>query len=102
MVEKNKQKKTGEALGVSGFTLGIAGFIALIFSIAPAFIFFIGGVIFCAIQQKKNPTKLGKSGLIINIIGIILTIIFLIIIIKYLGPIINEMQQQALQNFPIA
>ena len=31
MVEKKKLKKIGEALGISGFTLGIAGYFSLLF-----------------------------------------------------------------------
>jgi len=100
MVDKKKSKGTSEGLGIAGFTLGIVGLVTLLFSILLALVLFIVGVILCSIQQKKNPTKLGKSGLIINIIGIILAVIFLIILIKYLGPIINEIQKQALQNFP--
>jgi len=99
MVEKKKKKeskKIGEVLGISGFTLGIAGFFSLLLSLPLSLIFFITGLIFCIIQQRKNPTKFGKRGLIINIIGLVATIIFGIIIVVYVYPLIQEQ----LQNFP--
>jgi len=96
MVGKKKMKKIGEALGISGFTLGIAGFFSLLFMGLLSLVFFIAGLIFCIIQQRKNPTKFGKRGLIINIIGIIATIILGIVVIVYLYPLLQEQ----LQNFP--
>ncbi len=96
MVEKKKTKKIGEALGISGFTLGIAGFFSLLFMGFLSLVFFITGLIFCIIQQRKNPTKFGKRGLIINIIGIIATIILGIVVVIYLYPLLQEQ----LQNFP--
>jgi len=96
MVQKKKTKKIGETLGISGFTLGIAGFFSLLFMGLLSLAFFIMGLIFCIVQQRKNPTKFGKRGLIINIIGIIATIILGIVVIVYLYPLLQEQ----LQNFP--
>ena len=100
MVEKKKSKKNGEALGISGFTLGIAGYFSLLFmgvlSIIGVLAFFITGLVFCIIQQKRKPTKLGKIGLIINIVGIIATIILGIVVAIYLYPLLQEQ----LQNLP--
>lgn len=97
MVEKKKSKRSGETLGISGFTLGIAGFFVLLFMWPLSLVFFITGLILCIVQQRKNPTKFGKRGLIINIIGIVATIILGIIIVIYIYPIIQEQ----LQNFPV-
>ena len=96
MVEKKKSKKNGEALGISGFTLGIAGYFSLLFMTLLSLAFFITGLVFCIIQQKRKPTKLGKIGLIINILGIIATIILGIVVAIYLYPLLQEQ----LQNLP--
>ncbi len=99
MVEKKRKKeskKIGETLGISGFTLGIAGYFSLLFMGLFSLGFFITGLIFCIIQQRKNPTKFGKKGLIINIIGIIATIILGVVVVLYIYPFI----QDQLQNFP--
>ena len=96
-MKKSVSKKSNkESLGVSGFTLGIAGFVALLLSPLLSMIFFITGLIFCIIQQKNVKTKLGKAGLILNSIGIVATILYFIILITYLIPIIQEQ----IQNFP--
>lgn len=85
-----EEKKTKEGLGISGFTLGIlsivlAGSIGILVSIV--------GFTFCMIQQKKSPMKLARIGIILNIIGFVISIILLI----YLLPLI----QQQLQNLPL-
>ena len=86
MAEKKEGRQIGEGLGISGFTLGVlsilfAGYVGIIIAI-------IGGI-FCIVQQKKNKTNLGKVGLILNIAGIVLSIVF----IKYLAPLMTEMLQ---------
>lgn len=83
-------KKSGEALGISGFTLGIAGFASLLFTPLLSITLCIVGTIFCGIQQKNRKTKLGKVGLIINVLGIAASIAYLIIIIRYLVPLIEQ------------
>ena len=88
MAEKKEGRQISEGLGISGFTLGIlsilfAGYVGIIIAI-------IGGI-FCIVQQKKNKTTLGKVGLILNITGIILSVVF----IKYLAPIMSDMLQNA-------
>ncbi len=91
----NKKTKS-EALGISGFTLGIAGFFSLLSMTLLSLAFFITGLVFCIIQQKRKPTKLGKIGLIINIVGIVATIVLVIIVAIYLYPLLQEQ----LQNLP--
>jgi len=76
-----KEIVKGNSLGASGFTLGILSILSVgIFGIIMSVI----GFVFCLIQQKKKPNKLAKAGLILNIIGFILSIIW----VFYLGPII--------------
>lgn len=97
MVEKrgDKPKYAGEGIGISGFTLGI---LSLIFAGGPGIVISIVGFFLCLYQQKKHPVKIGKIGLILNIIGFVVGIIFIIVSINYLLPYI----QQATQNFPTA
>jgi hypothetical protein len=47
------------------------------------------GIIFSLIQQKKNPSQLGKTGLIINVIILVLIIILIIISFYALSQIIG-------------
>ena len=72
MVDK---KNESEGLGISGFTLGVlsivlAGWLGLIIAV-------IGGI-FCYKQQKTYKLKLAKIGLILNGIGFILSILFIV------------------------
>jgi len=74
MVKKNL-KKSEEGLGTSGFTLGVlsivlAGWLGAIIAII--------GFTFCKIQQKRNPTNLGKAGITLNIIGFVLSVVFIV------------------------
>ena len=81
---------TGNSLGASGFTLGVLSILFLnIFSI----IFSLVGFAFCFIQQQKKPTKLGKAGIIVNIVGLVLTLIMLF----WLGPKLTEL----MSSFPV-
>ena len=87
MTEK-EGKRISEGLGISGFTLGIlsilfAGYVGIIIAV-------LGGI-FCIVQQKKNKTTLGKVGLILNITGIILSVVFII----YLAPMMSNILQNA-------
>ena len=84
MAEKEKKEKErfGNELGVSGFTLGIvsivlSGWIGLIIATL--------SIIFCILQQRKKKIKLAKIGLILGVIGFILSILFI-----FLGPILIE------------
>ena len=88
MVDKKKDKKTSEGLGISGFTLGVlsiilAGWLGIITSLV--------GFIFCGIQQKNNPTKLGKIGIILNIIGFVISIAFILLYTLYLPQVIQQL-----------
>ncbi len=72
-----------EGLGISGFTLGVLsipliGGIGLIISII--------GFIFCLKQQKQHPIKLGKYGIVLNVIGFCLSAAALIVYFAYLVP----------------
>jgi uncharacterized protein YqhQ len=96
--EKKESKKYGEKLGNAGFILGI---LSIVFGIMIAPILGIllamVGFSLCIVQQKKNPTKKGKLGLILNIIGLSISIIWWIIVLKVIFPLV----QDQLQNFPV-
>lgn len=94
MAEKRGKESRikGNSFGASGFTLGILSFLSLSYL---GIVFVVVGFIFCFIQQKKKSTKLGKAGIIINVIGLILCILF----IKFVFPILNNILKS---QFPSA
>ncbi len=82
------EKKIGESIGISGFTLGI---LSILFLGLNGILISIISFIFCMIQQKKNPNKIGKAGLILSIIGFVLNLIVIVISVIYLAPLLNQM-----------
>jgi hypothetical protein len=80
-------KEKTEGLGISGFTLGVLG---IIFSGWMGLIISVVGFMFCFVQQKKHKNKLGKIGLILNIIGVALSIAFIILSYTVLGPLLSK------------
>lgn len=80
-MEKGELKVKANSLGASGFTLAILSILSLgIFGVITAIV----GFVFCFFQQKYKPTKLGKVGLILSVIGLALSLIW----IFYLAPIL--------------
>jgi len=94
MVKKSNPKKSDEVLGISGFTLGIMSIILIIFTPLLGIATSIVGFAFCMVQQKRKPTKFGKWGLILNVIGFIANLIWLVVLIKYILPIVKEQLKQ--------
>lgn len=90
MVEKKEVNETGDLLGISGFTLGV---LSIVLAGPTGIILGIIGMIFCMIQNKKKKTKGSKVGLILNIVGIIVGIAFVITYYFLLAPKINELLQ---------
>lgn len=83
----------GNSFGASGFTLGILSVISLgVFGVILSVI----GFIFCFVQQRKKPTKLGKTGLVINVVGLILSILWIV----YFAPMLANYLQNG--TFPTA
>jgi hypothetical protein len=88
-VRKEKSLKVqANSFGASGFTLGI---VSLIFLGVFGVLFSITGFIFCFIQQKNKKTKLGKAGLIINVIAFVLSLLWIFVI----APMITQILQQS-------
>ena len=86
MAEK-EDKKIGEGFGLSGFTIGI---LSVVFAGFNGLILAVIGFFFCMYQQKKSPTKLGKMGVIISVIGFIASILSIIMQIYILGSILQQ------------
>jgi hypothetical protein len=103
MVKKKEEKEIGEGLGISGFTLGVLSIVLVLNLAFLSSIISIIGFVFCMIQQKHNPKKLGKIGIILNIIGFVLGIIITIIlgIFAYQYMMQEGVQQVAQGTFPI-
>lgn len=93
-----KKEGKSEAWGISGFTLGIVSLVLVIFTPFAGVLTSVVGFTFCILQQKKKPTKFGKRGIIINIIGLVINILWWILIIKFVYPYLLEKLQG---NFPI-
>ena len=90
MANKKKGVTTGEAFGIIGLTLGI---LSIIFIGSNGVLLALVGFTFSYIQHRRNPTKISKAGIIVNIIGFVLAIIFVVIAIKYLAPLIEQQMQ---------
>lgn len=82
------EKKIGESLGIAGFTLSILG---VLFLGLNGILISIISFIFCMIQQRKNPNKIGKAGLILSVIGFVLNVIIIVISILYLAPLLSQL-----------
>jgi len=75
-------EKKGEKIGVAGFTLGISGIYSFLWMTFLSLPFFITGLIFTWISIKRNKTKLNIWGLIINLVGILFSVLTLIVLFK--------------------
>ena len=94
MAIKKEAKAKGEELGVVGFILGI---LSIIFVGSNGIIIAIVGFFFCLVQQKRNPTRLGKIGMILNVIGFILAVVLIVLLLTVLKPYLAQLQA----NFPV-
>ena len=91
--EKTKEEKNPEALGISGFTLGIVSLVTALFgTLLTGVLFGAVGLTFSLMQQKKKMTERGKIGVILNIAAIILNIALWVVYAKIIYPL---MQSQA-------
>jgi hypothetical protein len=97
MAEKKvkEPKVKGNSFGASGFTLGVLSVVS--FGIIGLFMSVIG-FIFCFVQQKKKPTKLGKAGLILNLLAFVLSVVYIV----WLAPLLTQYLQSLNTSFPNA
>ena len=91
MAEKKvkESKVKANSFGAAGFTLSLSSIAILILGVFGILVMPILGLVFCVLQQRKKPTKLGKAGIILSVISIILFIVYF----AWLGPIITEYLQ---------
>jgi hypothetical protein len=82
------EKEKTEGLGISSFTLGVLG---IIFSGVMGMIISSVGLALSIVQQKRHKTKMGKTAFILNIIGIVLSILAIVLYAK-LAPYLNQLQ----------
>ncbi len=81
-LDKQQKEAKQNGLGGAGFTLGLLSIIS--FGV-PGLIMSIIGFILSVIQQKKRPTDIGETGLILCIIGFILSSLYLIWVFLFGG-----------------
>lgn len=80
------EREKTEGLGISGFTLGV---LAIIFSGWIGLIISIIGFSFSIVQQKRHKTKMGKTGIILNVTAAVLSIVVIILYPK-IAPLLNQ------------
>jgi uncharacterized membrane protein len=85
--KKEKEGKNPETLGIAGFTLGIVSLSMLIFVPLAGILAGLTGLVFCIFQKKKKPTKKAKTGIILNIIGVVTNIIWWYVLAEFLYPL---------------
>ena len=81
VIKKVKEEDSKEGLGISGFTLGILS-VVLSYTVVLGIFSSITGFVLCLVQQKKVPMKLARIGIILNIIGFVLSIGVLVIMLS--------------------
>ena len=81
--KSSKEKSIGLGLGIAGFVLGI---LSIVLAGPIGIPLAVVGFALCFVQQKRNPTKLGKAGIILSIIGFVLSLVW----IYYLAPLTQE------------
>ncbi len=84
---KKEKESLGDALGISGFTLGVlsivfAGWIGLVVAIV--------GATFCLVQQKQKKLRIAKLGLILSVIGFIVSILFIFLYSMVIAPLLGD------------
>ena len=80
------EREKTEGLGISGFTLGVLG---IIFAGWIGMVISLVGLTFSIVQQKRHKTKMAKAALILNVIGIVLSIA-VVVLYAYLSPYLEQ------------
>jgi len=95
MDKGNLKSGDSESFGISGFTLGVMSLVMLILSPLFGILTAIVGGVFSYIQIKRKKNKVAKTGLILNIIGLVLNIALWIVMLVYLVPLLQSGQLAA-------
>ena len=82
-----EKESLGDALGISGFTLGV---LSIVFAGWMGLVVAVVGTAFCFAQQKKKKIRIAKLGLILNVIGFIVSILFIFLYATVIAPLIGE------------
>jgi hypothetical protein len=72
--KKEERKRNPESAGVASLTLGIISLVMFLFFPPIGILLSIIGLILGIKQQRKQKTRAGKIGMILNIIGLALNI----------------------------
>ena len=83
---KKEKESLGDGLGISGFTLGI---LSIVFAGWVGMIIAVLGTIFCLVQQKNKKIRIAKIGLILSIIGFIVSIAFIFLYATVIAPLVE-------------
>jgi len=86
-IKSKEQKEVETELGTAGFTLGILSL--LFIGISGIFLSVLGGI-FCLIQKRKKQTKINKIGLILNIIGLVLSMTWMVVYYFVIYPYLTK------------
>ncbi len=82
-----EKESVGDGLGVSGFTLGV---LSIIFAGWMGIIIAVVGGIFCFVQQKNKKMRIAKVGLILNIVGFVVSILFVFLYSIVIAPLLGD------------
>ena len=82
-----EKESVGNGLGTSGFTLGV---LSIIFAGWMGVVIAVVGGIFCFVQQKNKKMRIAKVGLILNIIGLIVSLLFIFLYSTVILPLLGE------------
>ncbi|MCK4647626.1 hypothetical protein KAT24_01710 [Candidatus Pacearchaeota archaeon] len=82
-----EKEGVGNGLGTSGFTLGV---LSIIFAGWMGIIIAVVGGIFCFVQQKNKKMRISKVGLILNVVGFIVSVLFVVLYSTVIAPLIGE------------
>ena len=83
-----EKESIGDGLGTSGFTLGI---LSIIFAGWMGIIIAVVGGIFCFVQQKNKKMRIAKVGLVLNVVGLIISLLFVILYPILIAPLLGEL-----------
>jgi len=87
---KAKVEEKSEIFGSSGFTIGVIG---IVFSGWIGLILSFFGLIFSIAQQKRHKIGFGKAGVIVNLVGIVLSILIIVLYSKFIAPLLGQVGQ---------
>ena len=94
MVNKKESHETGDQLCLIGFVMGI---LSIILVVSNGLVIGLVGILISMTQQRRKPTKFGRLGVILNLIGILLGILAAIL----LATVLKSYLQTQLGNFPV-